>query len=195
MSFFKKFENHLVAPKADVNLTITDSCAVLGDTVDGTFTVTPHEDIVAEEIRCEIRCDEAVQVNRTEYDPVCKCMVNRQVTENRVLYQAKPSCGQPATLANGVTKTYQVSVPLPPAGRPTFVSAYDNVRWLIKGVVAVHGRPDVTTKEVPLQVIPQSERPANQPAKVRLVNCQYCQAAMPEDVLVCPNCGAHRTAP
>jgi hypothetical protein len=162
--------------------------------LEGTFTVTPHEDIQAEDIRCEIKCLETVQVNRTEYDPALKMPVNRQVTENRVLYQAKPPCNPAINLTNGVTQTFKFSIPIPAGTRPTFMSAVDNVQWQIKGVVAVHGRPDVTTKEIILQVVPPSERPANEPPKVRLVNCQYCQAAMPEDALVCPNCGARRTA-
>ena len=194
MGFLKKLEEHLVAPKADVKLQLSDAYAVLGDNLEGIFTVTPHEDIRAEEIRCEVRCQETVQVNRNEYDPAIKMMVNRQVTENRLLYQAKPPCNPAVNLANGLTQTFKFSVPLPAAGRPSFMSAMDSVQWEIKGVVAVHGRPDVTTKEIFLQVIPQTERPANEPPKVRLVNCQYCQAAMPEEVLVCPNCGARRTA-
>ena len=194
MGFFKKFENHLIAPKADVNLQISNSYAVLGDNLEGTFTVTPHEDIQADEIRCEILCVETAQVMRAEYDPAIKMTVNRQVTENRVLYQAKPPCNPAIGLSNGVTQTFKFSVPLPAAGRPTFMSTNDTVQWKIKGVVAVHGRPDVTTKETILQVIPQNERPINEPPKVRLVNCEYCQAAMPETELVCPNCGARRTA-
>ncbi len=194
MGFLKKLEGHLIAPKADVNLQLSEQYAVLGDNLDGTFTVTPHEDIAADEIRCEIKCTETAQVMKTEYDPALKMVVNRQVTENRVLYQAKPPCNPAINLANGISQSFKFSIALPAGARPTFMSAVDNVQWEIKGVVAVHGRPDVTTKETVLQVIPPSERPANEPPKVRLVNCQYCQAAMPETTLVCPNCGARRTA-
>ena len=194
MGFLKKLEGHLVAPKADVNLQLSDSYAVLGDNVEGTFTVTPHEDVQADEVRCEIKCTETERVMRAEYNPAIKAMVNQQVTENRVLYQAKPQCSPAVGLTNGVTLSFKFSVPIPAGARPTFMSAVDNVVWEIKGVVAVHGRPDVTTKETVLQVIPPSERPQNEPPKVRLVACEYCQAEMPETTLVCPNCGAHRTA-
>ncbi len=194
MGFLKKLEDHLVAPKADVNLQFSDPYVVLGDNLEGTFTVTPHEDIAAEEIRCEIKCTETAQVIKNEYDPIAKCMVARQVTENKILCQAKPVCSPAVELANGVSRAFKFSIPIPAGARPTFMSAVDSVKWEIKGVVAVHGRPDVTTEEMLVQVIPPSERPANEPPKIRLVACEYCRAEMPETTLVCPNCGARRTA-
>ncbi len=194
MGFLKKLEGHLVAPKADVNLQLQDQYAVLGDNLEGTLTVTPHEDIASDEIRLEIKCAETVKVMKTEYDPALKMVVNRQVTENLVLYQAKPQCNPAIALTNGVSSSFKFSIPLPAGARPTYMSAEDTVQWEIKGVIAVHGRPDVTTKETILQVIPPSERPQNEPPKVRLVACQYCQTEMPETTLTCPNCGARRTA-
>ena len=194
MDFLKKFENHMIAPKADINLQLTDQYAVVGDNLEGTLTVTPHEDIQADEMRCEIKCTETAQVIRNVYDPACKCMVARQETEVRVLYQTKPPCNPAIGLPNGAQRSFRFSIPIPAGARPTYESVNETIKWEIKGVIAVHGRPDVTTKELNLQVIPQSARPANQPPKVRLVNCQYCQGAMREDVLVCPNCGARRTA-
>ena len=194
MGFLKKLEGHLVAPKADVNLQLSDPYAVLGDNLEGTFTVTPHEDIQADEVRCEIKCTETERVMRAEYNPALKAMVNQQVTENRVLYQAKPQCTPAIALANGVSRSFKFSIPIPAGARPTFMSAVDNVQWEIKGVVAVHGRPDVTTKETVLQVIPQSERPANEPPKIPLVACQYCQTEMPETTLGLPQLRSKRTA-
>ena len=194
MGFLRKLEGHLIAPKVEVNLQLTDQFAVSGDNLEGTFTVTPHEDIQAEEIRCEIKCTETAQVIRNEYDPTIKAMVARQVTENRILFQAKFPCNPATTIGNGVSRSFKFSINIPVGARPTFMSAVDTIQWEIKGVVAVHGRPDVTTKETQFQVIPQSQRPANEPPRVRLVACEYCQAAMPETTLTCPNCGARRSA-
>ena len=194
MGFLKKFEEHLVAPKADISLQLSDQYGVLGDNLEGTLTVSPHEGIKAEEIRCEIKCIETTQVMKTEYDPAIKSMVTRQVTENRILYQAKPACSPATELANGVSRSFKFSLNIPAGSRPTYMSTSDVVQWEIKGVVAVHGRPDLTTKEMQFQVITQSQRPANEPPKLRLVACQYCQSEMPENTLACPNCGARRTA-
>ncbi len=193
MGFLKKIEGHLIAPKADVNLQLADQYFVLGDNLEGIFTVSPHEDIQADEIRCEIKCLETTQVMRTEYDPAIKSMVTRQVTENRILYQVKPVCSQTTELVNGSSRAFKFSTNIPAGSRPTYTSTGDLVQWEIKGVVAVHGRPDVTSKEMQFQVISQSQRPTNEPPKLRLVACQYCQTDMLENTLVCPNCGARRS--
>jgi hypothetical protein len=194
MGFLKKIQGHLVAPKADANLQLSDQYAVLGENIEGTFTISPHEVIQAEEIRCEIKCSETAQVMRTEYDTSIKRMVTRQVTENRILYQAKPACNSATELINGISRPFKFSINIPAGSRPTYMSTCDIVQWQIKGVVAVHGRPDITTKEMQFQVIPQSQKPINEPPKLRLVACEYCQTGMPENTLACPNCGARRTA-
>jgi len=194
MGLFKKFEQHLVAPKADLTLQLLDSYAVLGDNLEGTLTVTPHETIDAEEIRCELDSVETAQVMKTEYDPAMKRMVTRQVTETRTLYQTHTVCNPATQLVPEVPRAFKLCVNIPAGSRPTYMSTNDNVVWQIKGVVAVHGRPDVTTKNIQFQVIPESERPQNQAPKIRLVPCEYCQAAMPETDLKCPNCGAARKA-
>jgi hypothetical protein len=194
MGFLKKLGDHLVAPKATINLMLSDQYAVLGDNLEGTLTVTAHETIDAEEIRCELSCMETVQVSRTEYDAALKRPVTRQFTENRVLYQTKAVCSPATQLVPEVSIDFKLSVCIPAGARPTFMSAIDNVEWQIKGVVAVHGRPDVTTSVLQFQVIAESQRPVNEAPKVRLVPCEYCQALMPDSALVCPNCGARRKA-
>ena len=194
MGFLKKFSDHLTAPKADVNLQLFDEYVVLGDNLEGTLTVTPHETIDAEEIRCELASVETAQVMRTEYDPALKRMVTRQVTETRTLYQTHTVCNPSTQLVPEVTRTFKLCVNIPAGSRPTFMSTNDNVMWEIKGVIAVHGRPDVTTHKMQFQVIPESQRPQNQAPKIRLVECDYCQTMMPETELKCPNCGAGRKA-
>ena len=194
MGFLKNLEGHFVAPKAEANLQLNESYVVLGDNLEGTFTVSPREDIMANEVRCELNCTETAQVIRNEYDPALKTMVARQVTERKVLYSARPSCSPALELINGITKAFKFSVNIPGGARPTFMAANDSVVWEIKGVVAVKGRPDVVSREIAFQVVPESQRPANQAPKVRLVACLYCQSEMPEDMLACPNCGARKTA-
>ena len=110
MGLFKKFEDHLVAPKADFVLQLLDSFVVLGDNLEGTLTVTPRETFDAEEVRCELSSLESAQVTRTEYDAAMKQMVTRQVTENRTLYQTKAVCCPATQLVNGVPRTFKVNV-------------------------------------------------------------------------------------
>lgn len=192
MGFLKKFSQHLVAPKAETTLNLFNEYVVLGDNLEGTFTVISNETFDADEVRCELDCTETTQVLRSIYDPTLKRMVTRQVTENRILYQVNPVCNPATQIVTGVRREFRFNINLPAGGRPTLMSANDEVRWEIKGVVAVHGRPDLTTEIIQFQVIPESQRPANQAPKVRLITCEYCQTAMPETDLACPNCGARR---
>ncbi|MGZ6298822.1 MAG: hypothetical protein ACXWM2_05500 [Parachlamydiaceae bacterium] len=194
VGFFKKIEAHMVAPNAEINLQLDSQYAVLGDNLEGTLTISPREDIQAMEIRCEIECAETARVTRPVYDAAFKRTVMQQVTENRCLYSAKPTCSPATELINGLTRAFRFSINIPAGGRATFMSADDTVVWKIKGIVAVHGRPDVTTKPLEVQVIPQSERPTSESPKIRFIPCDYCQTQMPEDTLVCPNCGARRKA-
>ncbi|XHH10156.1 MAG: hypothetical protein ACFCUE_05880 [Candidatus Bathyarchaeia archaeon] len=184
----------MTTPKADADLQLSEPYVVIGDCLEGTLTVNPHETIDADEVRCEIDCIETARVLRTDFDPVAKRMVTRQVTETRTIFQANPVCNPATQLINGVSRTFKLSVNIPVGSRPSLTSINDNIEWKIKGVVAVNDRPDLTTRTLQLQVISESQRPQNQVPKVRLVNCEYCQTAMPETVLACPNCGARRKA-
>jgi hypothetical protein len=194
LDFLKKFTDHLTVPKADANLQLSEQFVVIGDDLEGTLTVTPHETFDADQVRCELNCTETAKVLRTNYDPAAKRNVTRMVTETRKLYQTNAICNPATQLVNGVSRTFKLSVSIPHCSRPTFSSINDNISWEIKGVVAVHGRPDVVSKTIQFQVIPESQRPTNQLPKIKLINCEYCQAGMPESSLACPNCGAKRKA-
>lgn len=194
MGFLKKLGQRLTVPKADADLQLSEEYVVVGDCLEGTITVTPHETIDADEVRCEIDCVETARVLRTDYDPVAKRMVTRQVTETRTIFQANPVCCSATQLINGVSKSFKLSCNIPIGARPSLTSINDNIEWKIKGVVAVNDRPDLTTRTIQLQVIPESQRPKAQAPKIRLFNCEYCETAMPETILACPNCGARRKA-
>jgi hypothetical protein len=72
-----------------------------------------------------------------------------------------------------------------------------SVTWSIKGVVAVDGRPDVTSKVAEIQVTMPSAQPVIREKEivreVVMIPCKYCGALMDQLVTVCPNCGAKRT--
>lgn len=194
LGFLKNFSKRLTQPDADANLQLSEQYVVLGDYLEGTLTINPRETIDADEIRCEIKCTETARVLRSYYDAAAKRMVTRMVTETSTLYQANALCSPATQIVNGVGRTFKLSASIPIGSRSSFTSINDNIEWEIKGVVAVHGRPDLTTRTVQFQVVPESQRPQNQAPKIRLINCEYCQAAMPDTTLACPNCGAKRKA-
>jgi hypothetical protein len=109
LGFLKKFTSHLTAPDGDANLQLSEQYVVVGDNLEGTLTIAPHETIDCDEVRCELNCTETAQVIRNFYDPNIKRMVPRQVTETQTLYQANALCCPATQLVNGVSRTFKVS--------------------------------------------------------------------------------------
>lgn len=89
---------------------------------------------------------------------------------------------------------------IPPAPRVTYSGIDQKLVWTIKGVVAVDGRPDVTTNTFEFQVVQPA--PVVNQAPVQVVKevvivkipCKYCQTLFNQLDTFCPNCGARRTA-
>jgi rubrerythrin len=74
--------------------------------------------------------------------------------------------------------------------QPSLKSVDRVVAWELKGVVAVKGRPDATSRTIEVQVSLPSQVPlVQQPATV---TCEYCGTVYPETLVKCPNCGAPR---
>ncbi|HEX9862410.1 MAG TPA: hypothetical protein VGB11_03905 [Candidatus Bathyarchaeia archaeon] len=197
MLFFKKFTNKFTAPNANVQLKLNQYSVTLGENVEGTLTVSSTDDFDATEVRCEISCVEQARVIRQEYDPQLRRMLPREVQESSVLFSAKPVLSGPVHLANSETRDFPLSVNIPAGGRGTLQGMDRSVTWSIKGVVAVDGRPDVTSKVANLQVVQPSAQPVIKEKEivhqVVMIPCKYCGMLMDQLVTVCPNCGAKRT--
>ncbi|MCW4044202.1 MAG: sporulation protein [Candidatus Bathyarchaeota archaeon] len=195
--FFKKFTNKFTAPNATVQLKLGQYSVALGENLEGTLTVSSNEDFDATEVRCEISCVERAVVIRQEYDPQLRRMLPRQVQESSVLFAAKPVLSGPLHLANGETRDFPLSINIPAGGRATLQGMDRSVTWSIKGVVAVDGRPDVTSSVAGLQVVQPSAQPVIKEKEVVrqvvMIPCKYCGMLMDQLVTVCPNCGAKRT--
>ena len=169
MQFLRKLEEHLAAPKANVNLELFDKSIVLGDNLEGAITVLPYEDFEAEEIHCEINCVQDSLVLKTDYDLEAKSLVARQKTENRVLYQTKTQCSPATALYKGKKRAFLFSINIPAGAHATSMSAAELEQWEITGVIAVHGRPEITTKEQQFQVVAPNQR-SNEPQKASAKN-------------------------
>ena len=198
MSFFRKIKDKLTPPKANVSLKFGKDGFVLGENVEGELVVSSDEEFEATEMRCEIQCvEEAKGIKRT-YDEGLRREVEREVWEAATLYSAKPTVSDPMHITRGFTKTFPFSLNMPVGGRPTYKSIDRKVTWSIKGVIAIDGRPDVTSKTMEIQVAQPSAAPVVREKEVIrevvMIPCKYCGALMPQTETVCPNCGARRTA-
>ncbi len=197
MSFFKKFKDRLTAPNAAISLQLNKSSVALGDNIEGTVSITSSEEFDAKEIRCEFQCVETKKTVSMRYDAALNRSVPKEVTDSATLYSARPPLSGPLHLTAGFSQNYPISINVPAAGRPTFHSVDQNVAWSLKSVIAIDGRPDVTSTTIEVQVSPQSAQPVIREKEivreVVMIPCKYCGALMQQTETVCPNCGAKRT--
>ncbi len=197
MSFFKKLAEKVTPPKANLILNLNKDTYTLGEDVEGELTVSSYEEFDAEEVRCELQCIESARVQKRVYDPALKHEVTREVWENATLYSAKPVLSGPIHLSKGFVSKFPFKINIPITLKPTYKSVDRRTVWLIKGVVAVKGRPDAVSQVLEIQVAQPSATPIIKEKEVIrevvMIPCRYCGALMPQTETICPNCGAKRT--
>jgi hypothetical protein len=198
MSFFKRLKQGLTSPKARISLQFSKSSFALGENADGSVNVTSDEEFDAKEIRCEIQCVEEARRVRPVYDAVAKREVLREGWESATLYSARPTMAGPLHITQGFSQTYQCSINIPAGTKPTFQSIDSKTTWTTKAVIAIEGRPDVTSSIIELQVTAPSAAPIIKEKEiireVVMIPCKYCGALMQQTDTTCPHCGAKRTA-
>jgi len=189
MGLFKRFTK----PKTTVSLTIPKSTFELGEDLKGAITVSSEEEFDATEVRAELRCIEKKKKERWEYDEHLQRNVQRVYWDQATLHSADPKASGPVHLVPGFQKTFPIGVNIPAGGRESFAGVDAGVTWSIKGVVAIKGRPDVTSEVIELQVIkPAAGAVVVKEKEVATVPCEYCRSLMPQTATSCPNCGAPR---
>ncbi len=201
MGFLKKFTNKLTAPDASVQLRLTNYSVALGDNLQGSLNVNSKEDFQTTEVRCEIACVEQAKVIKEVYDAALKRSIPQVVEESVVIYSAKPALSGPSQFTNGETRVMPINVNVPAGARATYAGVDRRVKWTIKGVLAVDGRPDKTTETCEIQVLESTVQGVQAQATVQrevirtivMIPCKYCQGLMDQTLTVCPNCGAKRT--
>jgi len=190
VGFFKKLKERFTKPTASVSLTIPKSTFELGEDLKGSIVVSCQEEFDATGVRAELRCVEKKKREKWEYDEDLKRNVRRVYWDRATLHSADPKASGALHLVPGFKKTFPIRVNIPAGGRESFHSLDGGVTWFIKGVVAIDGRPDVTSETIELQVIKPTGAPKAE--KVVMVPCEYCETLMPQTASSCPNCGAPR---
>lgn len=188
MGLFKRFKK----PKSSVSLTVPKSTFELGEDLKGAITVSSQEEFDATEVRGELRCVEKKRRERWERNEHGE-NVRRVYWDYATLHSANPKASGPLHLIPSFKKTFPFKVNIPAGGRESFDGLDANVTWSIKGVVAIKGRPDVTSQTIELQVIKPAAMPtAVKEKEVIMIPCEYCGSLMPQTATSCSNCGATR---
>jgi len=197
MSFFKKLKDRVTKPKVSVSLTIPKSTFELGEDLKGAIVVSSQEEFDATEVRAELRCIEKRKREKLEYDERLRRNVQRVYWDTATLHSSNPRASSALHLTPSTDKTFPFSANIPAGGRESFDSVDGGVTWFIKGVVAIDGRPDVTSETMELQII----RPAAAPTIIKekeivkevvMIPCEYCGTLFPQTATSCPKCGATR---
>ena len=190
MGFFKRFKK----PKASVSLKVPKSTFELGEDLKGAITVECQDEFDATEVRAELQCIEKKKKEKWEYNERRRRNVRVVYWDRATLHSANPKASGKLHMLPGFKKTFPINVNIPAGGRESFDGMDANVTWSIKGVVAIKGRPDVTSETIELQVIRPTAPRAVKEKEVVMVPCEYCGSLMPETATSCPNCGAARKA-
>jgi hypothetical protein len=197
MGFFKRIKDKLMPPEATVSLSFNKNSYVAGENVDGTLTVTSRDEFDTTEIRCELQCIEEAKKMKRVYEEQLHREIDKEFWESATLFATKPTLNGSTHLTNGFTKDFPFSINIPVSGPASCRSLDRKVTWSMKGVIAVNGRPDATSRVMELQVAPPSAAPVIREREVIrevvMIPCKYCGALMPQTETGCPHCGAKRT--
>ena len=188
MGFFKRFKT----PKSIISLKIPATHAELGDTINGTITVTSQEEFDSTEIRAELRCIERCRKERWVFNKRLGSNERQVYWDQATLHSFDPKASGQIHIVPGFKKEFPIVFTIPIAGRESYDGLDTNVTWRVKGVVAVDNRPDVTSKTLELQVIKPTTGKTTQEEKTVMVSCEYCESIMKNTESFCPNCGAPR---
>jgi hypothetical protein len=200
MGFLKKLHDKVSAPDGTLELRLDNWSVPLGSSLAGSLVFTAQEDFDCTGIRCEGGCAETVRVIRYVYDPTVKRSLPQETHETKTLYVINPSLGGATHFTKGEQRSFPVNIVIPSSSRVSQNGIDQRVVWSIKGVIAVDGRPDVTTNTFEFEVVQPAAVVVNQ-APVQVVKevvivripCKYCGTLFNQLDISCPNCGAKRT--
>ncbi|MCP8307543.1 MAG: hypothetical protein H3Z54_02460 [archaeon] len=197
MSFLKKLKEKMTKPKASISLNLSKNTFTLGEDLEGTLVVASEEEFDSTGIRVEFQCVEKRKKGRFEWNEQTKRGEWKEFWEMATLYSTDVKASEEIHLTQGYKKEFSFRTNIPAGGRESYDSVDGSVTWSVKGVLAIEGRPDVTSETVEVQVIKLPVAPTIVKEIVReiiMIPCAYCGKLMPQTSTLCPYCGAPRRA-
>jgi hypothetical protein len=144
------FLDRLKAPKGTINVMFDKEYQSLREGLTGTLQVSSSEEFNAEEVRLEIRVTEWTQA--TEQKKQGEQTITVKAQQTNVLHQGKHSVYGQMQFSDGFSQEIPFNVHLPHGIPPTYQSQNARTTWLLKGVIEVSGRPDITGHEMEIKV-------------------------------------------
>ena len=140
------FLGKLKAPNASIAVLLDKGTSSLREPLQGKLDVSSSEEFDATEMRIEIWVTEWTKA--TEQKKVGQQTVPVTAEQKRTLHQSKNTVAGGRHLTSGFRESIPFSVPLPSNVPPTYRSNNARNTWMMKGVIGVKGRPDVTSHDM-----------------------------------------------
>jgi sporulation-control protein spo0M len=147
MSLFKKMANIVSAPHGSLDLKLQTDVLYLGQTLKGDLLFVAKENFASNMVRCEIECIQLFYHTQMVENS------QQMVTDATVLYSARLQLQGQMSYKKGETIKLPFTILIPNDSAPSLERDFVNISWTVKGVIAVSGRPDITTQKIPFQVI------------------------------------------
>lgn len=145
------FLNRLKTPKATISITMEKNENSLMEPLAGTFNVSSTEEFDADEIRVELWVSEFTRATgKVDLGGGNRKTVTLQ--QDNKLHNGKVAVAGRMRITEGFNKDFPFSINLPPGVPPSYRGRNATTTWRMKGVVAVKGRPDITSHDMEIQV-------------------------------------------
>ncbi|MFW9795351.1 MAG: hypothetical protein ACFE8F_10070 [Promethearchaeota archaeon] len=144
------FLDRLKKPKGTVTVNFDKEYQSLREGLNGSLNVSASEEFEAEEIRLEIWVNEWTQA--TEQKKQGEQTITVTAQQNKQLHQSKYAVHGQMDFTDGMSQDIPFQVHLPPGIPPTYQSQNARTTWMLKGVIAIKGRPDITSHDMEIKV-------------------------------------------
>jgi len=138
------FLSALKAPKATIALQLDKDTFSLKEPLQGKVNVSSSEEFDSDEVRIELWVTEWTRATEQKQQPGQPRPIAVTAQQTSKLHESKNPVAGRQHLTAGFNNTIPFSIRLPPGIPPTYRSQNARTTWMLKGVIAVKGRPDVT---------------------------------------------------
>jgi len=152
MGLFKRFK----APKATVSVTLDKPEYGHSEPITGTFDVSSSEEFDADELRIELWVTEETTARGSVTIDTRAGRETKIVTvrESANIHKEKITVAGRTKITEGFNQQFPFSISIPSGVPPTYHGRNATNTWRMKGVIAVKGRPDVTSHDIEVQINP-----------------------------------------
>jgi hypothetical protein len=140
------FLSKLKAPKATIAVLLDKGTFSLREPLQGKIDISSSEEFDADELRIEIWVNEWTKA--TEQKTVGQQKVPVTAEQHSALHQGKLTVAGGRHFTSGFSESIPFSLSLPQSVPPTYRSQNARNTWMMKGVIGVKGRPDVTSHDM-----------------------------------------------